>query len=133
MGGRRRYGGLSCRDGACCGGFCPGGHRGTGSTEALVKDVEDQASLAEREARDWVSRVEAESATTLASACREAEGFAQKIALLEGELMESHRAQDTVKLNSQGLSHMAADTERRWEEYVRECQEWVQELTLLQT
>jgi hypothetical protein len=53
----------------------------------LVQDVEDRASLAER-----VSRVEAESVVMLASAHKEVEGIARKIALLEGELAEMRRA-----------------------------------------
>jgi tetrahydromethanopterin S-methyltransferase subunit F len=41
----------------------------------LVKDVEDRAALIEREARERVSGVEAESTAMLASAHEEAEGL----------------------------------------------------------
>jgi hypothetical protein len=37
-----------------------------------------------------------------------------------------------AEMNSQGLSNVAADAKRWWEESERECQEWVQEVTLLQ-
>jgi hypothetical protein len=39
-----------------------------------------------------VSRVELESAATLASARNEGESLVQRIALLKGELAEAHRA-----------------------------------------
>jgi hypothetical protein len=52
----------------------------------------DRATLAEREAHKRVSRVEAESATALAFAHGEAEGFTRRIALLEGELAEACQA-----------------------------------------
>jgi hypothetical protein len=58
----------------------------------LVKDVEDRTALAEREAQERVSRVAAESTAALASGHEDAEGLAQKIALLEGELAEVRRA-----------------------------------------
>jgi hypothetical protein len=57
---------------------------------ALVRYAEAPAALVEREAQKRMSRVEAESATTLASAHGEAEDFARRIALLEGVLAEVH-------------------------------------------
>jgi hypothetical protein len=48
--------------------------------------------LVEREAWERVPRMEAENATTLASAREDAEGLVQKIALLEGELAEERWA-----------------------------------------
>jgi hypothetical protein len=57
-----------------------------------TKDVEDQAAMAEGEAQDRVSRVDAENAVVLASAHEDATSLFQKIALLEGEPTESHRA-----------------------------------------
>jgi hypothetical protein len=39
------------------------------STVAFIKEVEAQAALAKREARERVSRMEVDSATTLDSAC----------------------------------------------------------------
>jgi chromosome segregation ATPase len=104
-----------------------------GDRHISCQGEEDQATLAEREARERVSRMEAKSAATLASARREAEGFTHRITPLEGELAEVRQARDTTEANSQGLFNMAADTEQRWEESERECQEWVQELILLQT
>jgi hypothetical protein len=58
------------------------------SATPLVREVEDQATLAEREAQERVSTMEVESAAVLASARGEVEGFAQRISLLEGELAE---------------------------------------------
>jgi hypothetical protein len=54
--------------------------------------VEDWVTLAERVARERVSRVEVESAAMLASAHEEAKCLVWKIALLEGELVEVRRA-----------------------------------------
>jgi hypothetical protein len=50
-----------------------------------VKDVEDRATLVERESLERVSRAEAENVAVLAAAHEYAEGFARKIALLEDE------------------------------------------------
>jgi hypothetical protein len=61
------------------------------SVVLLVNDVEDQATLAEREAQERVSRVEAESTVVLASAHEETEGLVRKIALLESELAEARQ------------------------------------------
>jgi hypothetical protein len=58
----------------------------------LVRDAEDRATLAKMEAWERVSRVELESAATLASARNEGESLVQRIALLKGELVEAHRA-----------------------------------------
>jgi hypothetical protein len=80
-----------------------------------------------------VSRLEVESATTLASARVETEDFAQKIALLKGKVAKAHQAREVAKENSCGLSDATADTEERWEVFDRECRERVEELTLQQT
>jgi hypothetical protein len=53
-----------------------------------VKDVEDQAALAEREARERVSIMEVDNAMALASAREDVEVLVRKIALLQGELAE---------------------------------------------
>jgi hypothetical protein len=45
------------------------------SIAILIKDAEDRATLAEREARERVSRVEAENAVTLTSSHEEVEGL----------------------------------------------------------
>jgi hypothetical protein len=74
--------------------------------------VEDQATLAEREALERMSRAEAENVTALASAHGDAEGLVRKIVVLEGELV----------------------TERQtWEVSEREHREQFEELTLLET
>jgi hypothetical protein len=67
--------------------LCRGGH-----ATILVKDAKDQATLAEGEAQERVSGVEAESTAALASSREEAEGLVQKIALLKGELAETRQA-----------------------------------------
>jgi hypothetical protein len=95
--------------------------------------MEDQATLVKREAQKRVSRMEVESTVALASACGEAKDLTRRIALLEGELAEARQARDTTKENSQGLSDVAADAERRLEESKRVCWEHVEELILLQT
>jgi hypothetical protein len=61
---------------------------------------------------EWVLKVEAETATTLAYACEDVEGFARKIALLEDELAAERWARQVSK---------------------RERREQFEELNLLQT
>jgi hypothetical protein len=56
--------------------------------EALIKDVEAWAALAEREAQERVLKAEAESTASLALVHREAEESARRVALLEGELTD---------------------------------------------
>jgi hypothetical protein len=56
------------------------------SAALLVKDVEDWAALVEREAQERVLRVVAENTVAFTSTHEDAEGLAQKSALLEGEL-----------------------------------------------
>jgi hypothetical protein len=46
------------------------------SVATLVKDAEDWAALAEKEAHKRVSRVEVEITAALASACEDVEGLA---------------------------------------------------------
>jgi hypothetical protein len=79
----------------------------------LVKDVEDRATLVEREAQERLSRAEVESTVVLASAHEEPEGHVQKVALLEGELAEARRVQEVAKENYHGLSDVVADDNRR--------------------
>jgi hypothetical protein len=85
------------------------------STMAWVKDEENRATLAEREAREMVSRVEVESAMALNSAREETDSLVRKITLLKGELVEVHQACEVV------------------EEFERGHREQLEELTLLQT
>jgi hypothetical protein len=66
---------------------------------ALIKEAEARATLAEREAWEWVSEMEVESAASLASAHREADGFTGTVALLEGKLTDACQAPDTSKVN----------------------------------
>jgi hypothetical protein len=75
------------------------------SAALRVEDAEDWATLAEREARERVSRVEEENAMALASAHEDAEG----LALLEGELAEERRPRKLAEDNSRGLSNVVAD------------------------
>jgi hypothetical protein len=79
------------------------------SATTLFRDAKDRAALAEREAWERVSRVEADSAVRLTSAHEEVEGLARRIAHLEDELVEAHRAREMTKENSQGLSDAAVD------------------------
>jgi hypothetical protein len=83
------------------------------SVTTLVRDTEDRAALAEREAWERVLWVEVESAAALASAREVAEGLVWRIALLEGELTEVHRTWEVAEENSWGLSNTAADVEQR--------------------
>jgi aminopeptidase N len=100
-------------------------------TTVLVREAEARAALAEREARVRVSRMEMKSVVALTSARGKAEGFARRIALVQGELANALQARDIAEVNSWSLSGVAADTDRWWKEAKRECRERVQELTLL--
>jgi hypothetical protein len=80
-----------------------------------------------------VSKVEAEGAASLASTHGEASELTQRVGFLEGELIDEHQAWDTTEVNFQELSYGAIDINRRWENVERQCQDLVQELTLLQT
>jgi hypothetical protein len=62
------------------------------STVILVTDVDDRATLADKEARERVSRLVAESVMPLASAQEVVESFTQSVALLEGALAELRQA-----------------------------------------
>jgi hypothetical protein len=75
---------------------------------AFVRDAEARAALAEREAWERVLRVEAKSASALASGRGEAEDLAWRMALIEGDLAEVCQARDMAEENSQGLSDAAA-------------------------
>jgi hypothetical protein len=93
------------------------------SITSSIREVEDQATLAKMEVWERVSGMEAESAAALASSCGVVEGFAWRISLLDGELVESHQAQDKIEVNSWNLSDTVVDANRRPEEAERECQE----------
>jgi hypothetical protein len=56
-----------------------------------------------------------------------------KIAFLEGELVEVHRAHEVAEGTARGLSDAVAGAEWRWEESERGLREQLGELTLLQT
>jgi hypothetical protein len=77
-----------------------------------IREMEDRVTVAEWEASERESRVEAEHSAALASAHADTEGLAQRITLLEGELVEECQA---------------------WEMSEREHQVFSEELTLLQT
>jgi hypothetical protein len=57
----------------------------------------------------------------------------QKIALLEGELVEERQARELAEENSCSLSNVAANAEHQWEVSERERWEQFEELNLLQT
>jgi hypothetical protein len=79
------------------------------SIATVVRDAEDRAALAEREARERVSRVEAESATTLASSRGEVEDLAWWIALFEDGLAEVRNSRDMTEEKSWGLTDTVTD------------------------
>jgi hypothetical protein len=79
------------------------------STTTVVRDVEDRAALAEMEAQERVSTVEAESTATLASAHGEVEDLAQRVALLEGELAVVRQSRDMTEEKSRGWTDAVAD------------------------
>jgi hypothetical protein len=81
------------------------------SAAALVRDAKARTTLVEREARERVSRMEAEGASALAFACGEAEDLARRVAFLEGKLAEAHQAREVVEENSWGLSNAATNVE----------------------
>jgi hypothetical protein len=95
-----------------------------------VKDAEGWATLAKREARERVSRVEADNAVSF-YAHEDPEGLVRKIAHLEGELVEACQARDVAEENSRGLFDMAANARHRYEVSERERREHYEELTLL--
>jgi hypothetical protein len=78
------------------------------STTIHVKEVEDWATLVEREVWERVLRVEVENATLLASAREDVESLVRKVALLKGELAEVPRAREVAEDNFRGLSDDAA-------------------------
>jgi predicted DNA-binding antitoxin AbrB/MazE fold protein len=100
-------------------------------TMVWVKDAEDRATLAEREAQERVLGMEVESAAMLASVHEETEGLLQKIPLLEGELVKVRRAREVVEENACSFSDVVVDAKRWWEESERGCREQLEELTLL--
>jgi hypothetical protein len=65
--------------------------------------------------------VEVESATSVVSACGDADGFARRVTLFEGKLTDARQAQDTSKVNFQRLSNKAADVIQQWEDAERQC------------
>jgi hypothetical protein len=59
---------------------------------ALLKGVEDQAALGEREALEMMSRAEEVNDIAIASTREDAKGVVQKIVLHEGKLVVEHPA-----------------------------------------
>jgi hypothetical protein len=70
------------------------------SATLCVDDAEGWATLSEGGgvALERVLRVEVETSTTLASTREDAKGFAQKITLLEDELVTERRAREVCKM-----------------------------------
>jgi hypothetical protein len=86
----------------------------------LIKEVEAHATLAESVDRERVSKAEAKSSASLASTREDANGFARKVALLEGELADASKARDTIEANFPGLSvAWAVDVNRWWKDVER--------------
>jgi hypothetical protein len=83
------------------------------STVAFVMEAEARATTAEREARERVSKMEAESAAALAYARGEVVGFTRRIALLECELVKARQAQDTSEVSSWGLFDAVVNADRQ--------------------
>jgi hypothetical protein len=77
-----------------------------------IKGAEDWAALAEREALEWVSRVEADNSIALSSTSANIEDLARKVTLIEDKLVEERREREASK---------------------REHRECFEELALLQT
>jgi hypothetical protein len=90
------------------------------SSMTLVRDAEHPASLDESEARERVSRAEEVSATALASAHEEVEGFVWRVAHLLGELVQAHQAREMVVENCRGLSDAAVNAMQRQDKSKRE-------------
>jgi hypothetical protein len=71
--------------------------------------VEARAISAEKEARDRLLNVEADSAASLASAHGEARELTRRVTVLEGKLEDACQARDTVDVSFQELSDGASD------------------------
>jgi hypothetical protein len=67
---------------------------------AFIKEAEVRATVVERDDQERVSRLEAESVIALVSTRGEAEGFTQKIALPDSELIDARQARDMAEANS---------------------------------
>jgi hypothetical protein len=67
---------------------------------AFIKEAEVWATVVERDDQERVSRLEAESVIALVSTRGEAEGFTQKIALPDSELIDARQARDMAEANS---------------------------------
>jgi hypothetical protein len=72
------------------------------SVALCVKDVENRATLEEREALERVSRAKVENAMALASTREDVEGFVQKITLLEDDLVAERQAREVSKRERRG-------------------------------
>jgi hypothetical protein len=101
------------------------------SNTTWVKEAEDRATMMEGKAQERLLRVEKKSTMARAYAREEIESLVRKVALLEGELAEVHRAHEVAEETACGLSDAAADPERWQEESKRGRQEQLEELTLL--
>jgi hypothetical protein len=84
------------------------------SAEGRIRDAEDWAALAEREAWERVLRANVKNTTTLASTHEDALGLVCKVALLKGELAEARRAWEVAEEKS-------VDCPMRW---MMVCSDW---------
>jgi hypothetical protein len=60
-----------------------------------IREAEDRVTVVEGEESEWESQAEVEHSAVLVSARADAEGLAQRIALLEGEFAKERRARET--------------------------------------
>jgi prophage DNA circulation protein len=67
--------------------------------EASIKEAEAWATLAKREARERVFKMEAKSAASLAFFRTEVNELTRRVAFLEGELKDERKAWDTIEAN----------------------------------
>jgi hypothetical protein len=86
-------------------------------------DAEDRATLAEIEAQERVSSMEAESTVALASTHEETDSLVWIIALVEGELAEVHQAREVAEETTRGLFDAPVEAKQRLEEPERGHQE----------
>jgi hypothetical protein len=101
------------------------------STVVYIRDVEDWAALAERDAQEMVLRAQAENVATLAFAHEDAEGLVWKVALHKGELVQARQAREVAKVKICSLSDAAATSVWWLVVFEREHWEQFEELSLL--
>jgi hypothetical protein len=111
--------------------------------QRLAQDVAEVVELQKELTQAWVAAFMVGARTTwaegmapkkvivLASAHGEVHEVAQKISLLEGELVVVHQAWDVAKAKLPDLVDRAATVNQRQEEAEGQCEHLAEELTLL--